>query len=169
MKSIVTILLLFISSVSFADDIDFPKERTETVKELGNLKIHEIYDGTKEKWPYHFLIVKKNDEVILNLREAKYEKYFASKDNRYFVGLSNIGIPASAFIIFDSNGKILKQVAHDFSNLPYIAPSITIGRGWFDSTKPEVKFEFKNQRLISIKVKTLEGKMLEILARDTGL
>ena len=62
------------------------------------------------RWPLFELMIYKGDELQAKYRNIGFDKIFASEDNRYFLGVSNTGIPGTAFVIFDSDGKLLREV-----------------------------------------------------------
>jgi len=51
--------------------------------------------------------------------------------NRYFIGVSNNGIPKTIFIIFDANGKVIKYIKHWPMILKYSDMPVTLMNVWY--------------------------------------
>ncbi len=84
----------------------------------------------------------------------------ASDDGRYIVGLSNRG-SENAFWIRDLHGKVLERKTHFlgphyWSGIHYCSESVTNVREWFDGRHPDVRFQFKDGKLVQVTVKSCD-------------
>jgi hypothetical protein len=91
----------------------------------------------------------------------------ASEDGRYIVGLSNRG-SENAFWIRDSRGKVIERKTHFlgphyWSGIHYCSKSVTNVREWFDAKHPDVRFRFKDGKLVQVAVRGCDGKDLHLL------
>jgi len=91
----------------------------------------------------------------------------ASDDGRYIVGLSNRG-SENAFWIRDSHGKVIKRKTHFLGThyclgIHYCSESVTNVREWFDGKHPDVRFQFKDGKLVQVVVRGCDGKDLRLL------
>jgi hypothetical protein len=91
----------------------------------------------------------------------------ASDDGRYIVGLSNRG-SLNAFWIRDSSGKVIDRKTHFFGlhywlGVHYCSETVTNVREWFDAKNPNVRFQFKNGKLMQVYVRSCDGKNLRLL------
>src|SRR5437879_4809230 len=81
----------------------------------------------------------------------------ASDDGQYIVGLSNRG-SENAFWIRDRQGKVIARKTHFFGahywlGIHYCAESVSNVREWFDGKQPDVKFQFKDGKLVQVAVR----------------
>jgi hypothetical protein len=91
----------------------------------------------------------------------------ASDDGRYIVGLSNSG-SENTFRSRDSRGKVIVRKTHFLGRnyrvgLHYCSESVTNVRDWFDGKHPDVRFQFKDGKLVQVAVRSCEGKELYLL------
>jgi len=64
-------------------------------------------------------------------KNVGFEEVFASPDNEYFLGVSNSGIPGTAFVIFNKKGNLIREEKHGFMAMSiYTEMSITLHRTW---------------------------------------
>jgi hypothetical protein len=94
----------------------------------------------------------------------------ASDDGRYIVGLSNHG-SENAFWIRDSHGKVIERKKHLFQivgtnnslGIHYCTATVTNVRVWFDWKQPDVRFRFKDGKLVQVAVRGCDGNDLQLL------
>ena len=91
----------------------------------------------------------------------------ASEDGQYIVGLSNRG-SENAFWIRESRGRVLVRKTHftgknGSQGIHYCSVSITNIREWFDSKHPNVRFQFKDGKLVQVMVRSCDGKDIHLL------
>jgi hypothetical protein len=84
-----------------------------------------------------------------------------SDDGRYIVGLSNRG-SENAFWIRDRQGKLLSRKTHNDGGIHYCQESVTNIREWFDEKQPDVRFQFKDDKLSQLSVRSCDGKELNL-------
>ena len=90
---------------------------------------------------------------------VSFERLFPSPKNDYFLGVSNSGIPGTAFVLFNKYGELLREVKHDFFDfIPYCHESIVCDRTWYNEAKPDVEFVLDDGRLRKVLVTGCDGK-----------
>jgi hypothetical protein len=155
---------------ALADSWVYPKEVTRKTYDFGKSRIVLEVDATRNwTYPDHTLFIYLDVELMARYRNVAFEQIHASKDNEYFVGLSNRGIPGTAFVIFDAKGNLIREEKHRF--LPtaiYTSRSVTLSRVWFDSAKPEVEFKVEPNRLAGILVWGSNKQRYDLLRADLG-
>jgi hypothetical protein len=116
-------------------------------------------------FPKYRLIIYKDGKMVSEHDGAGFEELFSSEDNKYFLGVSNSGLIRDAYIVFDNDGKILKreQQEEGGGKIKYCNTSITVVRHWYDSKKPEVKFNTIFGKLWSVLINGCDGKRISLL------
>ncbi|MDA9120329.1 hypothetical protein N9J83_09375 [Opitutales bacterium] len=164
MKHIFVITLLILSTlVTRADRVVIPATRDVVTKTFGETKIELIRDGRNRLKPviYEFLVYR-GDEILSKLKNVYFEKVYASKDNRFFLGVSNYGLPGTAYVIFDADGNLIREVKHKHSAQQYTRKSVTIIREWYNEKKPEVVFDIRNT-LDGVSIISSKGHRIHLL------
>lgn len=126
---------------------------------------------TRKDWGYppHTLSIYAGDELLAKYKNVGFEKVYASKDNMFFVGVSNSGIPGTAFVIFDAQGNLLRELKHPFlPHAMYTSRSVTIMRVWYDGEDPEVEFNVRDGHLIGISIRGSNNQKYDLLEPDLG-
>jgi len=168
---IVSIVLSSVCGPAFADSWTYPPRVTSEKFLFGESRIVLEIDGTRNSgYPPHTLLIYRRGELVAKYKNVGFEKVYASADNRYFVGLSNWGIPGTAFVVFDAEGNLLREQKHRF--LPdgvHTVRSVTVRRVWYDAEKPAVEFGVEAGRLVSVKVRGSNGQRYDLLAPDLGV
>lgn len=142
--AIVSLLILCCAcGLLLADSWAYPRELQTKTHEFGNSKITVEIDGTGNTgFPPHAMSVFRDGAVVACIPNIAFEQVHASADQRYFVGLSNSGIPGTAFVVFDADRNLIREVNHPF--MPkgiHTTMSVTVSRVWFDAREPAVEFE----------------------------
>jgi hypothetical protein len=134
---------------------------------FGKTKIVLERDDTrKSPEPSHTLTISRDNEIIAKYQNVGFEQIFASEDKKYFVGLSNSGITLTAFVIFNSEGSLIREMKHEFMPIDiYSEMSVSIVRTWL-AEKPEVEFKMKDDRLVNVFVNGSKGKRYDLLKTD---
>src|ERR671913_2621947 len=141
-RSIIAVtLLLCLGSLSVADSVEYPRTLTNRPFEFGKSKVVVTVDGRqRDRYPAHTLTIYYDGSVVAKYPNVGFEQIHASQDHRYFVGLSNTGLPGTAFVVFDAQGNLLREEKHRFMPpLMYTVRSAgLIAEVWFDDKKPDV-------------------------------
>lgn len=131
-----------------------------------NIKIVQTIELDSSQLPYgrKFIL----DFYIDNKLEAKYlninvQAIFRSPDKNYFVGLSNDGMPGTAYVVFDKRGNLLREIKHECLDfVDYCTYSITINRTWVNLKKPDLKV-LKGSLGVIIQVTGCNGRKYNLL------
>src|SRR5688572_33508631 len=98
------------AAMVLADSWRYPKELIKKEFEFGESKLVLEIDGTKSQaWPPHTLSIYAGDQLLAKYKNVGFDKVYASNDNKFFVGVSNSGIPGTAFVVFDAQGNLLRE------------------------------------------------------------
>lgn len=151
-----------------ADTWVFPPKLVTKNFEFGRSAFVLEVDGTKDQsFPPHTLLVRLDGELAAKYRNIGFDEIYASENNRFFVGLSNSGIPGTAFVVFDAQGNLLREEKHRFMPVAiYTSRSTTVDRTWYDADRPEVEFEIENGRLRGVLVNGSNGHRYDLLKRN---
>lgn len=154
-----------------ADSWSFPPTMEKKVHEFGRSRIVLERDATQnQRYPAFSLTVYLDDEMVARYPNVGVEQIFASPDNRYFVGLSNHGLPGTAFVVFDRYGNLIREQKHQFNDFRiYTESSVTLTRKWYDDTNPEVDFGLTGEFLRGVRVNGSADRRYNLLDRDLGL
>lgn len=148
-----------------ADSWRFPAVIQTDPEQHGDITIRRIRDARKDqKYPDYSVEITRADHLLARIPGVYYEKLFAAPDGSLFVGLSNVGLPGTAVIIFDRQGRLRLEVKHGMAEFDYCEESVTLRREWFDAERPEVTFT-KDPKWGSYKVnlRTCRGKDVELM------
>lgn len=156
------LILIGICHYFFADSWLFFPGKTEF--KFGNIKIIQIIDAKEPTSNPDFILdFYKGNKLQAKYRNIYVEAIFKSPDNYYFVGLSNSGIPGTAYVVFDKKGNLLREVKHDCLDfVEYTNYSLIITRKWIDCDNPQIKF-IKGDFDTIIQVSGLKGKKYNLL------
>jgi hypothetical protein len=153
-----------------ADSWSYSPTLQSTSYEFGNSRFVLEIDGRKDQaFPPHTLSIYLRGKLVAKYQNVAFDKIYASKDNRFFVGLSNGGIPGTAFVLFDSQGKLIREVKHRF--LPkgiHTDGSVTLSRIWFNEKEPAVEFKAEGDYLEGVFVRGSSGQRYNLLEPDLG-
>ena len=151
----------------YADSIGFPKEASKITKQFGDTKIELCFDPREDQDSHMFeLLIYKNEILLSKYRNVTFTDIFASSDNKYFLGVSNFGIPGTAYVIFDNEGRLIKEVKHTYSDLKYSSYSLALAREWYDKDNPDVEFHTNQWRLRSVQINSSSGERINLLKRN---
>lgn len=140
-KHLCIIMLAFFANHANADRWIFPPEIHKQEYTFGEVRIELIRDPSESRgWPLYELYIFNKGELQAKYRNIAFENIYASEDNRFFAGLSNHGVPGTAFVVFDYKGRLLREVKHHYSSLEYILQSATIRRYWYNPEETKVDF-----------------------------
>lgn len=154
-----------------ADSWSFPRELDRKAYPFGESRIVLEIDARKDtQYPDFILSIYLGEEMMAKYRNVGFEDLFPSPDNEYFLGLSNSGLPGTAFVIFDKRGRLIREEKHQFVDPSiHTSMSVTLHREWFDKKHPDVQWEFHMQRLGRIWVNGSSGNRYDLLDRTLGL
>lgn len=166
--ALLCVLAIGMPALSHADSWAFEPKVTEKVYEFGESKIVLKVDATKDQqWPEHTLSIYLGDELMAQYKNVGFEQIFASPDNKYFLGVSNSGIPGTAFVIFDREGNLIREEKHNYMAMSiYTEISVTLVRTWYDSKNPGVEFVSDGDRLTKVLIRSHTNKTYNLLYRD---
>jgi hypothetical protein len=146
-----------------ADSWFSPVEVKETTNVFGKTTVVLRYDGVKRRnFPEYTLKVYQEAQLLDEHQGVGFSEVFADSENRYFLGVSNLGLVGTAWVVFDHNGKILNQQKHGDIQTPlkYCRMTITIMRQWYDEKQPEPQFKVEDGKLKEVSVRNCEGKRI---------
>lgn len=156
-------MLLFFFNIE-ADSWIYKKEKKVEKHKFGDIEIVLTTDSTKnQSWPDHIIDIYKNDKLVSKFKNISFGEIFNSKNNKYFLGVSNWGIPGTAYVIFDNQGNLIKEVKHKFSRLKYTNKSITMIRTWYNKNNPNVKFILDGDFLEKILINSSNGDEINLI------
>lgn len=168
---VVLAVLVHCLSPAAADDWAFKAELSEKVHEFGPVKVVLQVDAREDQsYPPHTLTIYRDGKPVAIYPNVGFKQLHASPDHRFFVGLSNSGIPGTAVVIFDDHGRLIREVKHDFAGgvLEYTQMSVTVNRTWFNAKNPNVRFEVDADRgrLEKLLVNGSGGQTFDLLESD---
>jgi hypothetical protein len=145
-----------------ADKWSLAPEVKDTPFTFGDTRIVLHYDSTKNQfYPEHTLKVFRGEQLLKEHKGVGFEQVFASADNRYFLGVSNRGLVKPAWVVFDREGRIIRQQEHG-AGVRYCQMSVTLVRVWYDSKKPEPEFKVERGALKAVSVRSCDGKRITL-------
>lgn len=157
--------LLVAGALARADSWFSPAEVKETPYVFGETKVVLHYDGLKRRnFPEYTLKVYRGEKLLGEHEGVGFTEVFADKENRYFLGVSNEGLVGTAWVVFDRDGKIIRQKKYADASPPlkYCQRSITVVRQWYDEKQPEVEFKVEAGNLKEVSVRSCEGKRIAL-------
>ena len=111
------LMLACATDLALADEWRFPKTLAKQEQTFGESKLVVEIDGTKgSAFPPHMLSIYAGDQLLAKYKNVAFQRVYASNDNKFFVGLSNHGIPGTAFVVFDAQGT---RVARTRNRVPH--------------------------------------------------
>ena len=152
--------------VARADSWAFPATIKTEPETHGNVTIQRIRDARQnQQYPDYSVELTKAGGLLARIPGVYYDTLFAAPDGSFFVGLSNNGLPGTAVIILDREGRLRLEVKHGIAEFDYCERSATLRRVWFDAEKPKVTF-VKDPKwdFYEVKVRTCKGKEVELMA-----
>lgn len=156
-RHLLAFALLALVELASADSWQYDAAEENRSETFGDTRIVQTTDArANQQFPEFVLSVYYKDELRAKYRGVGVEKIFPSPDNTRFLGLSNRGLPGTAIVLFDNEGRLLLEVKHGLAAFDYCAESITLVRRWFDEDKPDVKF-VPNPKSGGYKAITLRG------------
>ena len=164
--SIFVLLLAIVVQPVLGDKWSFPPEKVNQEYIFDKTKIILTRDSTENQtFPDFVLSIYFENNLMAQYRNVGFEEIVASDDNKIFVGLSNSGIPGTAYVVFDYKGRLLRETKHQYSNFEYCKKSITIVRDWYNKENPDVKFKFYGDKkyLNDIVVSGCNGTTLSLI------
>jgi hypothetical protein len=163
-------LALFLSACvlqdAAADTAQMVPRRSVHTETFGDVQITQVYDTlTPESWELSVKVTK-GDKLILYMRDALFEQFFASPNKRLFVGLSNSGWPGSAILVFDADGHIYTYARHSGA-FEYCQQTSTLLKYWYYHKKPAIEFPNFETDPPKLTIKGCRGNKLDILELAT--
>jgi len=141
---VISFLLLLACRTTEADQWFFKKEVVQDSFEFGDTTIVRTRDSTiDQQWPEFSVAIYRGDELMAKYKGISFEFIFATEDNTDFIGVSNSGIPGTAFVWFRSTGELDVLLNHANFQPEYCSESVTLERHWLDRQSPDLKFEYE--------------------------
>lgn len=164
--AILLVAALSFSTPSSADSWSFPATIKTQPETHGDITIRRILDARKnQKYPKYSIEITRGDQLLARIPGVYFQQLFPAPDGSFFVGLSNEGLPGTAVIIFDREGRLELEVKHGMAEFDYCRRSTTLAREWFDAEKPKVTFT-KDPKwdFYKVTVRTCWGKDVDLTA-----
>jgi hypothetical protein len=164
-SGIIAGLLVWSAVAARADYFRWPAEVKETTNVFGKTSVVLHYDGTKTRpSPEYSLKIYQGGKLLAEHKDVGFTEVFADPENGYFLGVSNQGLVGTAWVLFDRDGKILKQQKHGDIKTPlkYCLMTITVVRQWYDEKQPEPQFKVEAGQLKEVSVRNCEGKRISL-------
>ena len=159
--------LLLACPTLHADSWALKPEVKDTEFKFGETRIVLHYDSTtNSRYPRYDLRVYSGDKPVATNENVGFERVFADPQNTYFLGVSNRGLIKQAYVIFDRQGRILKEQKHDPRKVHYMEMSVTLIRKWYDAKNPQPEFVFRDGRLSNVHIRALDGKVVSLMDPD---
>ena len=137
------IAVMTVISNAYADSWEFPAEKTEDEFKFGDVTILRTLDARKDQQhPAFYLSIYREDNLEAKFKGVYFEDIYASDDNQHFIGLSNDGLPGTAFVLFDGRGNLIRIQNHEYPLFDYCEMSVTRSRKWY-AESPAAEFKYK--------------------------
>lgn len=139
LPALMTILWTLLTATAFADSWAF--ESQKKVEVFGDSRIELTTDASSNaRYPDFVLDIYHRDQLQAKYRGIRFSQLFASPDHTRFMGLSNIGVPGTALVLFGQYGNLLVEVKHGIARFDYCEEGLTFQRVWYDADHPQVSF-----------------------------
>ncbi len=165
MRSLTWVILLLASFVAVADSWSFQPELKTTEFTFGATRIVRMVDAREDQFYPDFRIdVFTNDELVGRYGGQYFEHIAADERNSVFVGVSNFGIPNTAIIIFDAEGRLRALANHDLhaDRFDYCGRSVTLAREWYDRENASIRFQ-QSAGGSTLEARSCRGEVLNLL------
>jgi len=162
-KSAIVLVTLLAAGAAGADQYKNPQREPRTWRFHDDLLVIEsIVDAGNLRDVKYFVRITDGGRVVGELSDTAFDVLAASADGSLFVGLSNSGEDPTAVVVFDRQGHVLLQVAHDAGLFDYCSMSVSYIRVWHGSKASDVHFEAGND-LPAITLLDCRGKRVNLL------
>ena len=156
------ILLCLLLTPAYADSFDLVPKKFDYKYTFNDTRILLHYDNTALFRPVWLdglptpedltLKIFKKDKLVGKYFGVGFTEIYASQDNVYFLGISNLGIWEPAYIVFDSDGAVLAYQRHSSGKIKYYEKSVIALRQWTAHDNQDVKFEIVDGKLRGVSV-----------------
>jgi len=161
MRSLVLVLVILVPTLVFSDQWRYPGKLESKEFDFGETKIVRIVDSREDQqYPNFRVDVFTKGELVGRFGGVYFQDIAATKENSVFVGISNIGLPNTAIILFDNRGRIHAIVDHS-EKFEYCTRTSTIVRNWYYGEKPSLQFVGADQ-VSDIQVIGCKGKVISL-------
>jgi len=148
----------------YGDKWRLEPEVKDTEFVFGNTRIVLQYDSTADLYfPQYTVRIYLKGRLVGELADIGFERVFANPENTYFLGVSNDGLTKQAYVIFNSDGKLLLTQPHDLSKVNYCKASVALIRQWYDEDNPSVEFKVGNGRLTDVIINHCSGTRYSLM------
>jgi len=154
-------------SPTWADKWALKPEVKDTEFPFGDTRIVLHYDSTKDqRYPKYKLSVYRDGKLMAEHEDVGFTQIFAPPDNAFFLGVSNDGLIQDAYVIFDRDGRIIRQQPHDTKKVDYFEMSVTLVRKWYDRDDPNPRFTVVDGKLKDVRINACDGASVSLLVRE---
>jgi len=161
------LILLLAHASLHADSWTLKPEVKDTEFKFGDIQIVLHYDSvTNRSYPRYEVRIHANDQLQATLDNTGFEQVFADPQNTYFLGVSNSGLIKQAYIIFDRQGRLIKEQRHDPRKMHYTTMSVTLRRVWYDAKTPKPEFVIQDGKISDVRVQGADGKIISLMAAN---
>jgi hypothetical protein len=165
-QTVVGALLIFAALHCAADSWQF-KSSERAYKFSRGYRVIVGVDARKSSQSPHFYVrILDRGKLIALYPGVGFDELVVSPDEELFVGLSNTGIPSTAAVVFDREGRLLHSANHDSPHFQYCRYSVTMDRTWYDDGDPNVRFEDQMGSRATITLRNCAGDQVYLLQPD---
>jgi len=158
------VALLLAHRTVYADSWVLKPEVKDTEFEFGGTRIVLHYDSTtNRRFPKYEIRVYARNQLLATHENMGFEQVFADPQNTYFLGVSNSGLIKQAYIVFDNQGRLIKEQKHDPRKVHYTRMSVTVRREWYDAKTPQPEFVVRDGKLSEVRIQGTEGKKVSLM------
>ena len=134
-------ILAILLAVTAAADSWTWKDSVQIWRFTDGLRVESITDKISRYKAKQYMRIVKGSNVLATINGVGFDILAASPKANLFVGLSNSGLPGTAAVVFDADGRLLLYVGHGDARFDYCEESITIDRVWHGSETKDIQFE----------------------------
>ncbi len=163
---LIGIFAFLLPIITLGDSWFFDGTRSEKEYIFGQTRMLRIIDSTKEsQYPDYVIVVFNGNKLVARYPGVSFQNIYASNDNEIFIGLSNSGLPGTAIIIFDKDGKLKLELKHHFGKFRYCQKSVTVFREWYSPDQTNFHFVYNESREV-IDARLNDCKGIEVSLDD---
>jgi hypothetical protein len=134
--------LAILLSITAAADSWTWKDNIQTWRFTHGFRVDVITDKISRDKAKQYMKIVKGSNVVTTLNGVGFQTLAASPKENLFVGLSNGGMPGTAAVVFDAEGRLLLYVTHGTAQFEYCDESIMgVIRVWHGSEAKDIQFE----------------------------
>lgn len=153
------------AAAPMADTWSFKSSERE-FKLLQGIRVVVTTDASKStQRPEFHLKIYEGQKLLAHYPGLAFEHIAGSPDGKFFVGLSNQGVPGTAAAVFTRNGSLRLLAIHGLAEFDYCEKTVTLFRRWYDEKNPNVRFDGPTGGITVRDCKGQQVPLLEITAK----